>query len=246
MAQVDGKNEWMAEHLPCKCKALSSNPRASEEEGGGGREIHRLGQPGQEGTSSSGDQSLKMDHSGEGAWGSRAVPRTQGLTLGLQVVQQRLGVVQGAGGQAANAVLSQAAGGAQQWVPVLGCAVGMGHGPDQGQGCYTLHYVLWEVMASEEQPGRLGGPPASPLWVRPRDKGHRGEVARSNYVPGAETHGDVTLRVFLVVCTALQVWNCSGKGMSQSSSLELSFWMRPPGVRFWLGHVPVVWAWERI
>lgn len=39
--------------------------------------------------------------------------RARGLTLRLQVTEQWLGVVQGAGGEAAHAVLSQAAGRAQ-------------------------------------------------------------------------------------------------------------------------------------
>ena len=42
-----------------------------------------------------------------------------GLTLRLQVAEQRLGVVQGAGGKAAHTVLGQAAGRAQQRVPCL-------------------------------------------------------------------------------------------------------------------------------
>lgn len=73
-------------------------------------------------------------------------PRARGLTLRLQVAEQWLGMVQGAGGYAAYAVLGQAAGGAQQRVPVLGCAVGIGdggtRGPDQGQGHHALYHVL--------------------------------------------------------------------------------------------------------
>lgn len=79
--------------------------------------------------------------------GSGAGPRGQGvLTLGLQVAEQRLGVVQGPGGEAAHAVLGQAAGGAQQRVPVLSSTVsiqdGGARGPDQGQGHHALYRVL--------------------------------------------------------------------------------------------------------
>lgn len=88
-------------------------------------------------------------------------PRAGGLTLGLQVAEQWLGVVQGTGGEAAHAVLGQAACGAQQRVLVLGRAVSIGdggaRGPDQRQGRHTLHHVLREGAASEGPPGELGG-----------------------------------------------------------------------------------------
>lgn len=86
-----------------------------------------------------------------------------GLTLGLQVAEQRLGMVQGAGGQATHAVLSQAAGGAQQRVPVLSRAVSIedraARAPDQRQGHHTLHHVLREEAASEGPPGVWGAQP---------------------------------------------------------------------------------------
>lgn len=89
--------------------------------------------------------------------------RGAGLTLGLQVAEQRLRAVQGAGGQAAHTALGQAARGAQQWVAVLGGPVGVGdggaRGPDQRQGCHALHRALREGAASEggPPPGRGGG-----------------------------------------------------------------------------------------
>lgn len=69
-----------------------------------------------------------------------------GLTLGMQVLQQWLCVVQGTGGHTAHTVLGEATGGAQQWMPVLGRVVSTGHssacGPDQGQGHHSLHHIL--------------------------------------------------------------------------------------------------------
>lgn len=92
-----------------------------------------------------------------GTVGRPQAPRARGLTLRLQVAEQRLGVVQGAGGYAAHAVLSQAAGGAQQWVPILGCTVGIRdgrtRGPDQGQGHHALYHALWGGLVSERPPG---------------------------------------------------------------------------------------------
>ena len=90
------------------------------------------------------------------------------LTLGLQVAQERLGVVQGTGGQVTHAVLGQAAGGAQQRVPVLSGTVslqdGGARGPDQGQGHHALHHVLWGRVASEGPEGVRGArPPLGPL-----------------------------------------------------------------------------------
>lgn len=105
------------------------------------------------------------------AWGAGQTsgPRDagQGLTLGLQAAEQWLGVVQGTGGQATHAVLSQAAGGAQQRVPVLGSTVSIedccARGPDQGQGHHTMHHTLWEGVASgiSGDPGG-GGSSATP------------------------------------------------------------------------------------
>lgn len=77
------------------------------------------------------------------------------------MAEQWLGMVQGAGGDAAHAVLGQAAGGAQQRVPILCCTVSIGdggaRGPDQGQGHDALHHALWEGAASEGLLGDVGG-----------------------------------------------------------------------------------------
>ena len=106
---------------------------------------------------------MQMEHERVGQWDKPQDPGLWpgGLTLGLQVAQQRLGVVQGTRGQAAHAVLSQAAGGAQQRVLVLGGAVSIGdrgtRGPDQGQGRHTLHHVLQEGVASEGSQVEVGG-----------------------------------------------------------------------------------------
>lgn len=74
------------------------------------------------------------------------------------MAEQWLGVVQGAGGEAAHAVLSQAAGRAQERVPILGCAVSIrdssARGLDQGQGHHSVDHVLWEGVQSEGSPGR--------------------------------------------------------------------------------------------
>lgn len=68
------------------------------------------------------------------------------LTLGLQVLQEWLCMIQGAGGHTTDTVLSEATGGAQERVPVLGRIVSTRHGRacglDQGQGHHTLHHVL--------------------------------------------------------------------------------------------------------
>ena len=109
---------------------------------------------------------MQIDQGGwdRGQWGG-GKPQLSGtragaLTLGLQVLEQRLGVVQGTGGQAAHAVLSQAAGGAQQRVPVLGCTVSVAdrgaRGPDQGQSHHALHHILREGSASGGPWGKWG------------------------------------------------------------------------------------------
>lgn len=99
-----------------------------------------------------------------------------GLTLRLQVAEQWLGVVQSAGGEAAHAVLSQAAGRAQQWVPVLGCAIrtgdGSARGPDQGQGHDSLHRALWEGETSKGSPRRCESQPLfGPLSLHGPERG---------------------------------------------------------------------------
>lgn len=91
------------------------------------------------------------------------------------MAEQWLGMVQGAGGEAAHAVLGQAAGRAEQRVPVLGCAVSTGdgsaRGPDQGQGHNSVYDVLWEGTGSEGPPGRRKAVTlelCSSLWARVR------------------------------------------------------------------------------
>lgn len=62
------------------------------------------------------------------------------------MIEERLRVVQGPRGETPCTVLSQAAGAAQQRVPVLGGAVGARHGAagaaDQGKCGHALHCVL--------------------------------------------------------------------------------------------------------
>ena len=77
------------------------------------------------------------------------------------MAEQWLGMVQGSGGQVTHAVLSQAAGGAQQRVSVLGGAVSLrdcaARGPDQGKGSHALHHALQERVASEGSQVEVGG-----------------------------------------------------------------------------------------
>lgn len=126
---------------------------------------------------------MQMEHERVGQWDKPQDPGLWpgGLTLGLQVAEQRLGVVQGTRGQATHAVLSQTAGGAQQRVPVLGGAVSIGDcgacGPDQGQGRHTLHHVLQEGVVSEGSQVEPGGgaqpharEPTHPLWAGTRGR----------------------------------------------------------------------------
>lgn len=74
------------------------------------------------------------------------------------MLQQRLRVVQGAGGHTAHTVLSKATGRAQQRVLVLGGIVSARHGraggPDEGQGYHTLHHALQEPVRSGLCPTR--------------------------------------------------------------------------------------------
>ena len=95
-------------------------------------------------------------------------------------------MVQGSGGQVTHAVLSQAAGGAQQRVSVLGGAVSLrdcgARGPDQGKGSHALHHALQEGVASEGFQVEAGGSATSWRACSPslgQDEGERKCIERS-------------------------------------------------------------------